>query len=108
MAKFYGAIGFGENVETAPGVNRDIIVEREYYGDILRNSRRWDENQESVNNDLTVVNTFSIVSDAYLGENFFAIRYVRWMGGLWTVQTVEVEPPRLILRLGKVYHGPTA
>lgn len=108
MAKFYGSIGFGDSVETTPGVWRDVIVEHDYYGDVLRNSRRWEENQESVNNDLTVVNSLSIVSDAYLGEHFFAIRYVRWMGGLWTVQSVEVEAPRLILRLGKVYHGPTA
>lgn len=107
MAKFYGKIGYAENVETAPGVYRDVIVEHDHYGDVLRNSRRWEASEETVNNDLTVVNSLSIVSDAYLDEHFHAIRYVRWMGGLWTVQTVEVEAPRLILRLGKVYHGPT-
>lgn len=108
MAKFFGAIGFADNVQVRPGVWEDVIVEREHYGDVLRNVRRLEDNQESVNNDITVTNSLSIVSDAYLDEHFFAIRYVRWMGGLWTVPTVEVQAPRLILRLGGVYHGPTA
>jgi hypothetical protein len=30
------------------------------------------------------------------------------MGVRWTVQDVTVEHPRLILRLGEVYNGPTA
>lgn len=108
MAKFYGKIGYAENVEVSPGVWEDLIVEYDYYGDVLRNTRRLEENEVSVNNDITLTNSLSIVSDAYLDEHFFAIRYVRWMGGLWTVPTVEVQAPRLVLRLGGVYHGPTA
>ena len=38
-AKFYGEIGYGETVETSPGVYEDIIVERKYYGDVIRNTR---------------------------------------------------------------------
>lgn len=108
MAKFYGKIGYADNIQTSPGVWEDVIVEKDHYGDVLRTVRRLEENEVSVNNDIKLTNTLSIVSDAYLSEHFFAIRYVRWMGGLWTVPTVEVQPPRLILRLGGVYHGPTA
>lgn len=106
MAKFHGAVGYGYTVEKAAGVWEDIIVERSYFGDVLRNSRRLQEDGK-VNLELTVQNSISIVADAYASEHFFAIRYVRWSGSLWVVTEVEVQRPRLILRLGGVYNGPT-
>lgn len=108
MAKFYGAIGYGESVETAPGVWEDIIVERNYYGDVIRNSRKLQEGNSKLNNDLSVGNSISIVADAYANDHFFAIRYIPWAGTLWTVSDVEVQSPRLLLRLGGVYNGPKA
>jgi hypothetical protein len=107
MAKFYGEIGYGESVETTPGVWQDEIVEHSYFGDVVRNTRRLQEG-EVLNNDLTVGNSISIVADAYANNHFFAIRYIRWAGTLWTVSDVEVQSPRLLLRLGGVYNGPTA
>lgn len=107
MAKFYGAIGYGENVEAAPGVWQDNIVEYKYYGDVVRNTRTLQEG-ENLNNDLSVGNSISIVSDAYANEHFFAIRYIEWAGALWTISDVEVQSPRLLLRLGGVYNGPKA
>jgi hypothetical protein len=107
MAKFYGEIGYGETVEKSPGVWEDTITEKHYYGDVIRNSRSLKEG-ESVNNDLSVGNSISVVADAYANAHFFAIRYIRWAGALWTVKEVEVQSPRLILRLGGVYNGPTA
>lgn len=107
MAKFYGKIGYAEeNVETAPGVYQDVVVEKDYYGDVLRNTRQLKEG-DKVNNDLTVGNSISVVADAYANTHFFAIRYIRWAGALWTVTDVEVLAPRLTLRLGGRYHGPT-
>jgi hypothetical protein len=107
MAKFYGSIGYGESVETKPGVWKDVITERKYRGDVLRNTRQLKEGQ-SVNNDLTVNNSISVVADAYANDHFFAIRYIRWAGTLWTVSNVEVKSPRLLLQLGGVYNGETA
>jgi hypothetical protein len=107
MAKFHGDIGYGETVETAPGVWQDSIVEYSYFGDVVRNTRRLQEG-ETLNNDLSVGNSISVVADAYANEHFFAIRYIKWAGALWTVSDVEVQSPRLLLRLGGVYNGPTA
>lgn len=107
MAKFYGEIGYAISVEAAPGVWGDDITERSYFGDVVRNTRRLQEG-EYLNDDLTVGNSLSIVADAYANEHFFAIRYVRWAGTLWIVSDVEVQSPRLTLRLGGVYNGPTA
>lgn len=107
MAKFFGRVGYGSTVEVNPGVFEDVITERSYYGDIVRNTRKLSEG-ENLNKDLSVQNSISIVADAYANDHFFAIRYVEWAGVLWTVSEVEVQSPRLLLRLGEVYNGPTA
>jgi hypothetical protein len=106
MARFFGRIGYGQSVEKAPGVWADEIIEQSYYGDVIRNARYLREG-ENLNADLSVQNSISIMADAYANEHFFAIRYVEWAGTLWTVSSVEVQSPRLILRLGEVYNGPT-
>lgn len=107
MARFFGRIGYGESVETEPGVWVDEIVEHSYYGDVIRNTRNLQPG-ENLNSDLSVQNSISIVADAYANDHFFAIRYVEWAGALWTVSHVEVQSPRLILSLGEVYNGPKA
>ena len=106
MAKFYGEIGYGELMEITPGVWVDEITEKNYYGDVVRNSRQLQE-ADKVNDDISVGNSISIVADAYANEHFFAMRYIRWAGACWVVSDVEVQRPRLILRLGGVYNGPT-
>jgi hypothetical protein len=106
MAKFYGAIGYGISTEIRPGVWEDVITEKNYRGEVERNTRTL-LTGDKVNDDISVNNSISIVADAYANGNFFAIRYVRWAGALWTVSEVEVQSPRLILRLGGVYNGPT-
>lgn len=110
MAKFAGKIGFGEIQETPPdsGVWVDTIVEYSYFGDVVRNTRKLDSG-EGLNSDISVSNSISIVADAYANEHFFAIRYIQWAGALWTVSDVDAsQSPRLLLRLGGVYNGPTA
>jgi hypothetical protein len=60
-----------------------------------------------VNPDTASGNSISIVADAFAREQYFAIRYVEWAGVRWAVSDVEVQHPRLILRLGEVYNGLT-
>ena len=108
MARYYGIIGFAEGqAETVPGVWDEVIVERPYYGDVVRITRRL-QGGEHLNDNITVSNEISIVSDPYALQNFHAIRYVAWMGTNWKVTSVEVQYPRLILSIGDESHGPTA
>lgn len=108
MTKFRGEVGYVDDpVETSPGVWVNDMVEYTYTGDVIRTSRKLD-NSESVNDDISVNNSISFIADAYANEHFHAIRYVRWAGSTWRVTTVDVERPRLILRLGGIYNGPTA
>lgn len=105
MAKFYGKVGYAENVETKPSVWDEEIIERYYYGEVNRNTRRI--NSSGINNDVDITNELSILSDPYANENFYKIRYVKFMGAKWKVVSVEVQYPRLILSLGGLYNGPT-
>ena len=108
MAKFYGEIGFVfDQVENAPGVFKDSIVKRNYAGDVLRNVSKM-QNGENLNDNLTIDNKLSIVADPFANENFYAMRFVNWMGAFWKISSVEVQRPRLILTIGGVYNGPTA
>ena len=60
MAKFFGAIGFAETIEARPGVYIDRITERNYYGELIRNTSRWTVSSESANDDLNINNQVSI------------------------------------------------
>lgn len=106
MKRFHGRVGYGEPVESSPGVWTIAITERMYYGDIVRNSRRLDSG-DKLNHDISVGNSISIIADPYALNHFFTMKYVEWAGTLWTISEVDVESPRLILRLGGVYNGPT-
>lgn len=106
MAKFYGKIGYIETVEdlNSPGVYVEQKTERNYIGDVTRNTRKY-EPGKNLNDNLDVNNTISIVADAYAYDHFFAMRYIEWMGALWKISSVEVQRPRLILSIGGVYNG---
>lgn len=108
MARFYGEVGYGESLETPPnsGVWVDFMLEKQYYGDVIRNTRKL-EPGEGLNDDLVVNNSISLVADQYIIDHFAKIKYIRWMNELWTVKNVEVRSPRLVLSLGEVYNGPT-
>lgn len=107
MAKFYGPIGYAVQVEIRPGVWKDTIEERNYYGDVIRNSSRWSASSDSTNDDLNINNQFSIVADPFANNNFHTMKYVRFMGAYWKITNVEPRYPRLILTVGGVYNGPT-
>ena len=104
MAKYYGLIGYADTVETAPGVWKEQITERVYYGDVIRNSRRL-QSTEHLNDDVNISNQISIVADPYAINNFHSMRYAEFMGAKWKVSDIEVQYPRLLLTLGGVYNG---
>lgn len=104
MAKFYGAIGYAEPVETSPGVWVEQITERNYDGELVRNIRRL-ESSENLNDNINVSNEISIVADPFAYQNFHSMRYVEFMGALWKISSVEVKYPRLILTIGGLYNG---
>lgn len=106
MAKFFGEIGFATQVETSPGIWEDKIIEKQYYGDITRESRRFSTSEQVLDN-INLSNQVSIIADGYVTDNIQNLRYVRWLGGLWKISYVELKFPRLVLEMTGVYNGPT-
>lgn len=104
MAKFYGPIGFAQQVEEKPGVWVEQIIERYYRGDVLRNNRRL-QSTDQLNDDITISNEISIMMDPFANGNFHSIRYVGFLGAKWKVTNVDVQYPRLKLTLGGVFNG---
>lgn len=103
MAKFYGPIGFSDTIETAPGVWEETIVEHSYFGDIVRNTSRYQQSG-GVNDNIVISNSISIVADPYATTNFQKMRYVRFLGAKWKITNVEVQYPRLVLTIGGEYN----
>ena len=103
MAKFFGKIGYAETEQTSPGVWEEKITEREYFGDLTRNTRRL-QSSGNLNDNIVVANDISIIADPFANQNFHAMRYVEFMGTKWKISNVEVQYPRLILTLGDQYN----
>ena len=102
MAKYYGNIGFATQVETKPGIWEDVIVDRPYKGDVLRSGRRFDSG-ESINDNLSITNQFSIVSDAFLYSHIPAMRYLEYLGSKFKITSIEIDRPRVTIGVGGAY-----
>lgn len=100
--KWYGEIGFKEEVEVEDGVWEPQIVPKKFFGDVLKDA--WREvPADKINADFRVSNRLSIVADKYLQNNFHKIAYVTFGGAKWTVSDVEADYPRITLSLGSLY-----
>lgn len=108
MARYYGAIGYGHQTEVPPGsgIHKDVISERQCSGDVLTDSVK-SGGDDKVNSDINLGNSFSVLLDGYALENIGAMRYIVWYGGRWSIADVKVQHPRLIIRVGGLYNGPT-
>ena len=104
MARYCGKVGFAIDTEVRPGVWKNKIVERTYYGDSFRMSRRL-QDSGNLNDNVTISNEISIVADPFANENFLSIRYAEFMGVKWKVTNIEIQRPRLLMTLGGVYNG---
>lgn len=101
--KWCGVIGYANTKETEPGIWEELITERKYCGDVIRNFRKL-QSSGNVNDNINVSNQISIIADPYATQNFHSIRYLIYMGTKWKVTDVEIQYPRLLLTLGGVYN----
>lgn len=106
MARFFGRVGYVNTVRSG-GVSETVSVERDFYGDVLRPTYFF-RNGEQVLGEQSQQGRISVLADAELLEKAHDIRYVIWAGVAWTVTTVVIERPRLVLTLGDRYTGPLA
>jgi hypothetical protein len=109
--RFFGAVGYASDEQSASGVWQEVITEVNYYGDVIRNARRLEPPSQVppvANSGVALENSFSVIGDEQAFGNFTKMRYVRWEGLLWAITNVEVRRPRLILTIGGQWVGNTA
>ena len=68
MAKFAGLIGFSTTVETEPGIWTNNVVDKNYVGDVIQTSLRY-QTDSKINSDVSINKKISIIADVYLNEN---------------------------------------
>lgn len=108
MAKFYGQIGFRTTYEVSAGVYENVIVERPYFGDVIRDAMDRVAG-DTVLGDRKTGNSFRVVADGYIASNFFDAEYIVWNGRYWKVVQTELQTrARILIRIGGVYNGPRA
>lgn len=100
--KWFGQIAFAVQEETSPGVTEDVLVTRDYYGDVIKAYKSNENNQVTLN--FTVRNRISVLADPFAMNTFHSIAYITFMGAKWRVSGVEVQFPRLLIELGDVYN----
>lgn len=105
MAKFYGNVGFVRTYEKPddPGIWVADTLEKKYYGDVTKQTRRW-EKGESLNDNINVSVQISIVADKFATENLYAMKYVEYLGVKWKITDVTPQYPRLLLSIGGIYN----
>lgn len=106
MAKYFGKIGFGMPTEVRRGVVKNVITEVEYYGDIIQDYRKM-QSSGNLNDNVTLSNQFSILSDPFALTNIKNMLYLEYLGTKWKINTVEIHYPRLTLWIGGVWNGET-
>lgn len=102
MTKYCGKIGFVKSTLRENGVHFEEWTEETYRGDVIRNSLKWSPG-DSINSNISTRNQISIVTNSYMNENLQYLRYVEYAGALWTVESFDVQRPRIILTLGDIY-----
>lgn len=104
MRKIHGKIGYATETETYPGVWEETIIERDYYGELVKNRANIERNN-SANGNITFASNISIIADQYVTRYFHNIRYVTYLGTKWSVTSIEPDYPRMLLSIGSVYNG---
>lgn len=105
--KWHGQILFVETEKGADDRWTPTKTYRPYYGEVLRNIRRWDSSQ-TVNGDVNINNQISIVADPYILGHLAYIKAIQWNNKFWKVTSIEQNYPRLTLDLGGLYNEESA
>lgn len=110
MPKCSGVIGYALVGETQPGVWTEGITDKKYYGDIVRDNRKFDSgnaiysSNNKMNEDISITNKISVVSNSFMLENLSFMKYITFMKSKWKISSVDINPPRIIITIGGMYH----
>ena len=109
MNKWFGKIGFVMTVqdEVRPSKWIEKVVEKEFYGEVIKNYRRWEQGL-STNDDTNISNQISVLADGFAINNLQYMKYIEFSGAFWKINSIDIQAPRLILGIGGVWNGKRA
>ena len=98
-----GKIGYARTEETSPGIYQEIITEKQYYGDVVRNTAEsLDSN--TINASIKLDNRISVLCNNYMSDNLGCIRYLTFKKSKWKISSIEIKDNRMIFTLGDLYN----
>lgn len=104
MSKWAGKLGFVLTAqETVTSVFQEPVVEKDYKGLILRESRGSSPKESVPNQDPYVRMAISVIPGLFLRNNIASCRYATYMNQKWSITSFEVQGGRFILNLGDKY-----
>lgn len=104
MPRWAGLIGYTRQVETSPGVVEDDPLEVRALGDLQQITETL-RLADGVHATHGVTTSVSVISDGHRIP-FRGMAYITYGGVAYTIASVVVEPPRMVIYLGEEYHGP--
>lgn len=103
--RFSGIIGFWEDdEEVGKGIWAPKVVERHYTGDVIKQTRKFQESNENQNPHFKINVSISIYADLYARNNLPSIRYVILNGVKFNVAEVTPDYPKILITLGGRYN----
>ena len=105
MGKFSGKIGFLIEEETSLDSWSPKIMEKHYFGDVLRFSERW-QSGDNLSGDIVLSNTISIIANPFFLKHVGDLKYVTYLGTRWNIQSIDMSRyPRVEITLNGIYNG---
>jgi hypothetical protein len=104
--RYSGKFGFAESTEVRPGIWEDVITESDHLGEVVQSTEAFTVDG-SVIPQYRTTTSVSVLSDGVLKENYTHLKYITYAGENWTIASVVVQPPRIVIYIGEVYNGPT-
>jgi hypothetical protein len=104
MSRFSGLLGFVRTELSDGGIYNEVSTEIKAKGTFRKISSRVYSEQE-VNASVRLANEISVIGNNEIFNHLNSLKYVVWKGTKWSVTTITLEPPRVIIVLGGVYNG---
>lgn len=106
--RFYDDVIFVIQKEdpNAPGNWKEYRIVKPMRGEWKRLISKWTPGSKVID-DKRVNNQLEIIADSFALANFTQIRSIKWRGLEWSVNTVTLNPPRLVLEIGDLYNAGT-
>ena len=101
--KCSGKIGYARTEEKSPGVYQEIITEKQYYGDVVRNTAQIIDSN-TINSNIKLNNSISVLCNNYMSDNIGCVRYLTFKKSKWKVSSIEIKDNRMIFTLGDLYN----